>query len=215
MGILKQIGFLGKLIELLINIPVFLLEFFLSKEERIKRKMKNTTVKNLSEIKTGEYVKISGIALPHERIVRSPLSKKKCLGYQIFVGREMSNYHEDEYIKEELIQNFYLCQENRKILIIPNNATIDLKKETFGNSGLFKDADSNMAAFLKRHQTKSTSFGFNKSLEFKEGILEEGDRLTVIGKVVILKSRNKKSQLVLRNLEKYPLYMKKAQNTRT
>ena len=209
MGILKFIGLFGGLIEVIINIPIFFLEFFLSKEERIKRKIKKTKAKKLSEVKTGEYVKIQGVALTDERIMNSPLSKKKCIGYQVLVGRQMSSYYEDKYINEEIIQNFYLSQDDKKILIIPNKANIDLKKENIRNSGLFKDYDSNIDAFLKRHQTKSTSFGFNKSLDFKEGILEEGDKLTVVGKVTVLKSRNKKSQIVIRNLEKFPLYLKK------
>tara|TARA_Y100000766_G_C18651266_1_gene480574 strand:+ start:56 stop:697 length:642 start_codon:yes stop_codon:yes gene_type:complete len=209
MGVLNLIGLFAKIIELIINVPFAFLEFFLSKEERIKRKIKKTKSKKLSEIKTGEYVKIHGVALRSDRIMHSPLSKKRCIGYEVLVGREMSDYYEDKYMKEEIIQKFYLSQDNKKILIIPNKANIDLKKENIGNSGLFKDTDSNMANFLKRHQTKSTSFGFNKSLNFKEGILEEGDKLTVVGKVTVLKSRDNKSQIVIRNLEEFPLFIKK------
>ena len=105
---------MGGLIEVIINIPIFFLEFFLSKEERIKRKIKKTKAKKLSEVKTGEYVKIQGVALTDERIMNSPLSKKKCIGYQVLVGRQMSGYYEDKYINEEIIQNFYLSQDDKK-----------------------------------------------------------------------------------------------------
>ncbi|MEO9531844.1 MAG: hypothetical protein ABJG68_11310 [Crocinitomicaceae bacterium] len=196
------------MIEFIINIPVFFLEIFLSKEQRIKRKLKKTKAKKLSEIKNGEYVKIHGIVKPHEKLMTSPLGKKRCIGYQVEVGREMSDYHEGQYINEEIIQNFYLVEGNQKILINPRRAKIALKKEVIGNSGLLKDVDSNMADFLKRHQTKAKSFGFNKSLEFKEGTLQEGQKLTIVGKVSLVKLKNNTRQLVIRNYEKYPLYLK-------
>jgi len=103
---LKLIGFFAGFIEVVINLPIYFLELFFSKEEIIKRKLKRTKEKQINDIKPGDYVKIIGIAEPFEKIMTSPLSKKKCIGYQVLVGRQMSDYYEDQYIKEEIIQNF-------------------------------------------------------------------------------------------------------------
>lgn len=205
---LRIIGFIAQLVEHLINIPFFLLDLFLSKEEKIKRMIRRTELKELSKVRIGEYVKVQGVATPYERTMTSPLQKKKCVGFQVIVGREMVDGYDDSYIKEERMQNFYLTDGDQKILIVPNKAIIDLGKEDVGSSGLLKNADQNMKEFLKRHQTGSKSFGFNKSMNFMEGVLKEGEEVTIVGKVSTYRSRGRKGQIAIRHFDKYPLYLK-------
>lgn len=192
------------IINFIIELPFWGIEHYFSKKQRIKRKIKKTRLVPLSEVKTGKYVKLQGVAIPHEKMVVSPLKKKKCIGYKVFVGRE----NQDDYIDEEIIQNFYLTQGNRKILIMPRKANVDLKMEQVGSIGLFKDATPVFTEFLQKHQSKTTSFGFNKSLSFMEGVLEQGKTVSIVGKVTVFKSRNKPDQIVIRHLEDYPVYMK-------
>lgn len=195
------------LIDLIIELPFFILEFYLSKEERSKRKIKRTKSKKLSEIRTGHYVKIHGKVLVHEKIMKSPLNQERCVGYKVLVSRQQSSSKEEGYINDEFVQNFYLSDGDRKILVMPRKANLDLKMNKIASTGLFKDADSKITEFLKKHQTKSTSFGFNKSLDFEEGVIKEGAKITVVGKVSFFRSRNKPKQIVIRHLEDSPLYI--------
>ncbi|MCX6286901.1 MAG: hypothetical protein NTY96_07290 [Bacteroidetes bacterium] len=51
------------------------------------------------------------------------------------------------------------------------------------SSGIFNDPSEVLENYLNSHDKKSEDFiGFNKSLRYKEGILEEGEVISVLGK---------------------------------
>jgi len=211
----------GTLLEIIINIFIEFISYLFSSKSTLKRKIKNTEARNIADIKVGEYVKIQGEAVAYNKKVYAPLSRKICLGYNVKVidlleeeGTITSIFDDsilnDSYIEEEHIQKFYLQQDNSQILILPHNATTDLKNENIGEYGLLQKPTPEMKSFLKRHDKRTkTLIGLNKNLTFYEGIISEGDQLTVIGKVTRLKNKNGKTLTVIRNLTKSPLYIKK------
>lgn len=207
MRLLGIITSFGSLFNLILNVPIYFLEFFLSKEERVKRKLKRTKEKSLNKIKPGDYVKVKGIATIRNNTIAAPLSKKKCIGYHILIGKDGLQDYDHDYIEERKIQKFYLANENRKVLVIPNRAKINLKKGYQKRSGTFKNARPEMKEFLEKHKTSSTTLGFNKSLDFNEGVIEDGQKITIVGKVGTIKTRDNKQEIVIRNFEKHPLFI--------
>ncbi|GAB5417109.1 MAG: hypothetical protein Crog4KO_19750 [Crocinitomicaceae bacterium] len=199
---------IGSSLEVLVNIPLFLLSFALSKEERIKRKVKRTPRKSLREVKTGEYVQIVGKAERFDRSFVAPLSKRESLAYQTKVSKDVSDGRQENYVLEEILHRFYLVEGDKQILVIPNGAIADLKLVVSEDAGILANASDALQAFLKKHGTKAKSFGMNKTLEAREKILEQGQEVIVVGKVSVLNTRNQGKQTVIRHLEKAPLYIK-------
>lgn len=197
------------IIELIFNIPFILLEVFLSKEQRIKRKIKKTKLKPINKIKKGQYIKVQGQASIAKKYIFSPLQQEKCIGFHVNIGRQRSDYFEDDYINEEVCQDFYITHGQDKILVLGRNCTMNIKMKSVGSSGLFNDANHNLETFLKRHRTSSTSFGFNKSLQFQEGTIQASDNVTVVGEAVNVQTKSGEKILALKATEKNSLYIQK------
>ena len=50
-------------------------------------------------------------------------------------------------------------------------------------SGTWNDATRELEAYLNRHNLESEGFlGFNKTLRYREGVLEQGEQVAVLGK---------------------------------
>ena len=197
----------GSFIDLLINIPVWILEIFLSKEERIKRKIARTPLKPLSEVKVGDFVKIKGKAQRYDRISKAPLSREECLCYQTLVTR-LDLKEPRELAKEEVLHWFYVVEGNHQMLIVPSKAEVDLKRVFMKDSGLLNDPTEEVRQFISRYEQKGKFLGVNKGLEASEKILKEGQDVEVVGKVSVFRTRNSGTHIVLRTLEDFPLYIK-------
>lgn len=161
-------------------------KLFFSKEAIIKRKLRETTSKQLTNFKDGEIAKVTGrIELIDEPLI-APLSKRKCAYYHVIVSEEVSsgkNSRWETIIDEEkkcryLIKNdiYYALVDNQKI----NQFVV---KDREYASGFLNDASDYLEKYLNSKGIQSEGlFNFNKTLEYKEGILEKGEKIAVLGR---------------------------------
>jgi hypothetical protein len=131
-------------------------------------------------------VKIIGELKYAEKPLFAPLSERKCAVYKIIVEEYRSSGRSGswiEIINDKNCTNFYLKNGNSYALIKPTPSELLLNKDANYKSGTFNEATSFLNEYINRFGKKSKGlFGFNKSMRYKEGILEEGEIVAVLGK---------------------------------
>ncbi|GAA0715790.1 hypothetical protein GCM10009430_10680 [Aquimarina litoralis] len=170
-------------------IVVIVISQIYSKKNKMLRKLKEHAFKRIQLCKEGEYIKIKGEAFPIDEALLSPLSQRKCVYYKIQIEEKRSNGKSSSWrtiIKEEKFQNFIIESNGDKAIVmaeIPkSHKTTYLNQDAEFTSGTWKDAPEFLEKYLHTHGRKSTGFlGFNKSLRYKEGIIEIGEKITVLG----------------------------------
>ncbi len=111
----------------------------------------------------------------------APLSGRPCAYYTVTVTSR-GKKQEWTVAREVLGQPFILEDASGRALVhldATSEVTLGLEGETSGN---FDDASVVQRAFLERHgESSTTEFGFNRSLSYREGVLEAGELVTVVG----------------------------------
>jgi len=192
---------LNDLIDLLIEIPLSIF----SRDNNLRRKFKKTPTAKI--LKAESNIKIIGIIQKNESLYSAPLTKRPCLGFDILVQRSTSDGVED-YIEDCKSVNFILKTDLGNVQIVAKNATIYLNKDYETSSGILKDPTKEIVKLLSIHKKSATSFGLNKSLLFKEGIIKQGDKISIYGKgkwITTKETKEKTFRMV--PMKEAPLYI--------
>lgn len=174
------------LVGFLVVLLVIFISYYYGKKNVILRELKKTDKKPIHRIQQNEYVKIIGKATGGNKPLIAPISGRKCLCYYVLVEKK-GNKHWHEYIVEERFQDFFLDNQGERAIIKPRSVHFDFRKLFFeidhqDSSGTFNDAKPNLERFLKKHGKESEGiFGFNKTLRYREGIIEVGETIAIKG----------------------------------
>ncbi|MDH7447474.1 GIDE domain-containing protein [Aquimarina sp. 2201CG14-23] len=163
--------------------------YYFSNKNRILRALKKHPFKRIGLIKDNEYVKIKGKAISNDTSLVSPIGKRKCVYYQVEIQEKRSSgksSHWHTIVKEHKFQDFIIESQTEKAIVITNvpnkNKRIYLNKDVEHSSGTWNDAPEFLENYLRSHGRESTGFlGFNKSIRYKEGAIEVGENITIMG----------------------------------
>ena len=173
------------IILLLCNAALIFVLFF-TNNARIRRKLLKTPVTKLSEFKSGAAGKIKGkVEIIGDPII-APLSQRKCAYYHVVIKQRKRNANGTYWktiIEKEVSGTFVIKDGNDYAYIESGKIESYIILDKVYNSGLGKDAHPVLEAYLKSHgyNTQGT-FGLNNRISYKEGILEKGEVITVLGK---------------------------------
>jgi len=164
---------------------IALINFFFTKNAIVKRKLKKATGKKISEFVSGEVAKVAGKVEYVGKPLIAPLSGRPCAYYSVIVkekdSSESSNWN--SLIEEEVAGTFVIRDGKYCAHINCNHVKSYIVKDMNYSSGFLDDATDVLEDFLQKHGQKSEDFlGLNKSLHYKEGILEEGELMAVVGR---------------------------------
>lgn len=76
---------------------------------------------------------------------------------------------------------FVLTDATGRAFIDPNGAKLVITEDSHTRSGTFDDATPREEAFLAAQGEKSEGWIFNRSLRYREGVLEPGEWVAVLG----------------------------------
>ncbi len=168
----------------LILIVIFLFYFF-NTEAKIKRKFKNANPKKIGDFKNGEVAKLLGVIHSVDDYLIAPLSGRQCVQYHVTVEKKTKsnnggNWH--TLINDTNACKFLIRDENHHAMINDSNIKSLIFKDAKYSSGFLKDANPMHEHYLKSHDLSSENFlGMNKTLRYKEGILERDEEVAVLG----------------------------------
>jgi hypothetical protein len=173
------------LIVIFVVIVVIILFNSFTQKAIVKRKLKNTPSKEIKDFRNGDVAKIVGKVEFAKKPLIAPLSERECTYYNILVEKKVSNGKSSSWkkiIKEEISQDFIIREKDKIAIIETQNIKSYLVPDKKFSSGAFNDATPNLESYLHKHGHESTGLlGFNKSIRYKEGVLEKGETVAVVG----------------------------------
>lgn len=165
---------------------IVLYGYFFSKKEIVKRKLKNAEHKKIANFKDGEVSKIIGDIEFVEEPLISPLSKRICSFYYVLIEEKVSTGKNSRWktlIEEEVSSKFLIKDDANYAFINDQNIKCYIVQDERYSSGFLTDATDHLEKYLIKKGEKSEGFlGFNKTLRYKEGVLERGEKIAVFGK---------------------------------
>ncbi len=162
--------------------------YYFSHKNRILRKLKKVDIKRIQLVKDKEYVKLTGKVNTINEPIISPIGKRKCVYYQVKVeekrGGKNKSWH--TIIKEDNGIDFIIeSGEDRALVEInssPKTKMVYLVKDIKKASGTWNDPPEHLETYLQSYGKDSTGFlGFNKSIRYREGAIEVGEKITILG----------------------------------
>lgn len=156
-----------------------------SKKAIIRRALKNAPYKRIHEVQNGEKARVVGRIVYAGQVLHSPLSKRHCVAYHVEVQELRRSGKHNTWVT-------VINEEKRGDIVIHDgmgNALVDsasvqtlMVQDANFNSGTFNDASPELEEYLRMHGRQSTGFlGFNKSLRYREGILEQNELVAAVG----------------------------------
>lgn len=165
---------------------ILVYHFLFSKKAIVKRKLKNANYRKLSNFRENEIAKIVGHVEIIDEPLISPLAHRKCVHYHVLVEKHRSSGKSTNWytlIEEEVSQKFLIREDGKYAYINSKNIKKYVVRDKKFSSGFGNDATQRLEAYLKSKGEKSEGFlGFNKSLRYFEGVLEENEKIAVFGK---------------------------------
>jgi len=165
---------------------IIIISLYFSKKAVIKRKLKKAIDKKISDIVTGEIAKVVGKVEIAGEPLTAPLSGRKCAYYYVLVEQQVStgkSSHWNTLIEEEVGGKFVIRDGRHCAHIDSRNIKSVLVEDRQYSSGHGNDATPELERYLNAHGQKSEgTFGWNKTIRYKEGVLEEGELIAAMGR---------------------------------
>lgn len=172
-------------IGIVIFITIFILAFYFSKKEVVKRKLRKLPKKQIRTIRNYEFAKIVGKVEFIGAPLSAPLSGRNCAYYHVLVEKKSSNGKNSNWsdlIEEEKSGKFVIRDGDDYAIVDTRKVKAYLVQDKQYASGFGNDAPLHLQKYLQTHGHSSEGIlGFNKTLRYKEGILEEGEIIAVLG----------------------------------
>lgn len=168
-----------------VGIVIFVSIYF-SDRNRILRALKKVRRKPIHSVRNNEYVKIIGKAKHAGEPLIAPLSGRKCVYYHVVVEKK-SGKHWRRIINDIHYEDFFINDGNEMAILqlraqTDTSRRIHLVTDHKANSDAFNSADENLERYLKEHGQSSTGvFGFNKTIKYRESIIELNESIAVMG----------------------------------
>ncbi|MGZ4035717.1 MAG: hypothetical protein ACXVP4_12695, partial [Bacteroidia bacterium] len=169
-----------------ILLGIIIYNIFFSKAAIIKRKLRKTVGKKISDFQTGEVAKTVGAIKYVGDTLNAPLSARKCAYYHVLVEERVSSGKSSYWktiIEEETAAHVVITEGRDYALIETQMVKTYLIDDKQYSSGFLNDATDTLKLYLDRHGYDAVNWlGMNNSIRYKEGILEEGELVAVAGK---------------------------------
>jgi len=171
----------------LIVAGVIFLQYYYSRKAVVKRKLKKATGMKISSFRSGDIAKVAGKVEFVDNPLIAPLSGRRCAYYYVLVEQQVSTGKSSHWKKviEEEVSGTFVIRDGRYRAHISNDSTLKtyLIQDMQYKSGFYNDATETLEKYLQTHDMRSENMlGFNKTLRYKEGVLEEDECMAAVGR---------------------------------
>ncbi len=112
----------------------------------------------------------------------APLTGRRCAYYEVIVEECQDDARWHVVISEAEGQEFLLEDGTGRAIVDPTLRETLIDMDVHTKSGMFNKPTPRESDFLARHGMKDTGWPFNKTFRYKEGVLEEGELVAVLGR---------------------------------
>lgn len=135
---------------------------------------------------SGEIAKVVGKVEYVDKPLIAPLSGRSCAYYHVLIEQKISSgksSHWKTIIEEEVAERFVIRDGKYCAHINSKNVKSYLVEDIEYSSGFLKDATEVLEKYLRNNGQESVGMlGLNKTLRYKEGVLEQGEIIALIGR---------------------------------
>lgn len=160
--------------------------WWLSPYQQTLRALRSVPRVSVSDATEGSLVRIVGTLRAGARTLEAPLSGRPCACFRVEVDVRVSTGKSSSWrniIREEDGADFFVEDPSGRALVKGGTVEAAIVLDHHLKSGTFDDATPELEAYLARHGHKSTDFlGFNKAIRYREGVLEPGETVAVLGR---------------------------------
>lgn len=152
--------------------------------QRLKRQLKAARPWLLSELPEDTHGRVIGRAQVLGEQLQGPLTGRRCVYYIAMVEEQRSTGRSTYWrtvAQESRGVPFVLEDGTGRAIVDPNGAQVALDFDGNSKSGTFNNADPVQEQFLARHGQKSQGWVFNKTLRYREAMIEVGETVAVLG----------------------------------
>jgi hypothetical protein len=151
---------------------------------RLKRLIENTPTSKVRAAAIG-LVEVCGEAVPCAGKLSSPFSGKDCIYYKYTIEEYRRSGKSSRWItvkNGDSRMRFYVQDDTGKILVNPDEASIEIPVDGEYNSGSGQDPSACVLDFLDASGINHEGFfGWNKTMRFREYFIAPGDTVYVMG----------------------------------
>jgi hypothetical protein len=168
---------------LLVFAVVLFAAWWFGADQQARRFMKGIPVRPIREVMDGEVARVVG-AVSVDAPVSAPLSGRPCAYWRVVVEerrRRGKNSRWVTVIDDHGGVDFVVSDETGRALVKTGHVRAVLDKDHGRSSGFLNDATPELDHFLASRGHTSQGFLFNKSMRFREGVVEPGETVAVVG----------------------------------
>lgn len=162
------------------------LAYYFARGARIRRALRKAPRCRIADAPEGQVVRLDGRVVPGETLI-APLTGRPCVFYEALIEQYHSSGKSGSWrthVREVRGVPFALDDGSGRAIIDPRIAHVDCQLDSTTRSGTLDDPTPVEQAFLARHAMSGQGFIFNKSLRYREGALEVGEQVAVMGTAV-------------------------------
>ncbi len=165
---------------------IYLYSHYSSKKRRLLRGLKKAKAIPIHKIQENKYSKIVGKAKYVKEPLTAPLTGRPCVFFQVIVEQQDGRDSWTTVIDQTRTVDFFIEKGGEMAIVkleqAGSNKLVILDKDRIMESGPLKNANEQLESYLKGFGKKSTNlFGWNKTLRYKEGIIEPDEEIVVTG----------------------------------
>lgn len=159
-----------------------------SEDKKLRHWMKSTRRSTIAEAPEGVVVRLVGtVTLLDGKSVEAVLSGRRCAFYEAMLETMSDDFTLDVWkvgARETGGVAFAIDDGTALAVVDPDLARVTLHKDVLGQAGSLVEPNEREAAFLKRHARAEDGWMVKRLHRWREGILEEGERIAVVGVVM-------------------------------
>ncbi len=157
-----------------------------NRDLQLKRRIRKLPKSSIAETPEDTDVRVCGDLEYVEDLVplTAPLSGRECVAWRVIVRERRSSGKNSRWVtvvEEESAIDFMLVDATGRARIDGTALSLALDVDASGGTGLFKQDVPRLEAFLGERGISTRGFIFGKTLQYKEGILALGEKVTVAG----------------------------------
>jgi hypothetical protein len=159
--------------------------YFFSERAKSRRALKRAPLTAMSKVMDGALVRVTGTARPSEDgLLHAPLSARPCLAHEVEVEEYKQKGKHGSWktiiLERDFVSSFWLQEGRDRALVQLIYPQLVLDRDASFRSGVLKEPDENLVAYLSSHGEAPQGIIFNRNLRYREGVIEPGEVVTVL-----------------------------------
>lgn len=156
--------------------------WWFSADQVARRAMLQTPRSAIADAQDGQVVRVVGV-VEAEATVEAPISGRPCVAWRVKVEekqRSNNGTRWDTVIDDHDEVAFSVVEGDARALVRPLRVHAVLEQDGHATSGFLDDATPRLEAFLAARGRSSTGLVFNRTMRYREGVVEPGELVAVV-----------------------------------